>query len=153
MISLLDTPGRGSSLRLKECVNQAFTNSLYASSFTLTSALRIQATDEQGRIRNEMTGLSLVDHCFHVSFRKYRADGCQKRKPAVLASRVPRCAGGCDTSDLKLNAVSDFEGFFKDFCYCTHQIHRYLDELLSQIRAPMYPRCLCSKFNLEMAST
>ena len=40
---------QGSLLRLRECATQAFTNPLYASSFTLTSALRIQATDEHGR--------------------------------------------------------------------------------------------------------
>ena len=33
-----------------------FTNRLYAPSFTVTYALRIQATDEKDRLRKEMTG-------------------------------------------------------------------------------------------------
>lgn len=61
----------------KRCAAQTFTKPLYASSFSLTYALRIHPShgvaDEQGRIRNEMKGSSRVDRSLHVAYRIYRA--------------------------------------------------------------------------------
>lgn len=71
MIPLLHMPGK----RLVDAAKRRATSFFPQ---TGNCALRIQATDEEGRMRSEMKGLTLADRCHHVAFRNYRRMAVEK---------------------------------------------------------------------------